>query len=339
MNPSRSAVQWNVQTAATPGAIAVIQLTANDGATLDRALDSLRLGPISVGAVSLRHFGGTDRGLVGRWASESVYLMPHGGSAVMKAVLAWLGSNGIAGASSGDVHRMYPEATDRIEALMLFALSQAASPAAIDVLLRQPAMWRARRFDPTSREAMVAAARTPDARHHLIRPPLVVALGPSNVGKSTLVNALAGRTVSITADEPGTTRDHVGAMLDLGGLVVRYVDTPGIRADAGEIEREAVGVAVELARSADLVIRCGDSSRAPIELSQVGLAGLRSVVIALRSDLGAAGWRHDAAVSARNGSGIAEFVTLVRETLVPGDVIASEEPWAFWGALDGDAGP
>ena len=337
MSVPRSAVRWNLQTAATPGAIAVIQLHASGAAAMDGALRSLGLGPISVGTVSLRDFGEIDRGLVARWAGESVHLMPHGGAAVVKGVLAWLDSCGISGANAIDAEVMYPEAADRIEALMLLALSRAASPMAIDLLLRQPDLWRARRIDAGSREA-AAAARVPDARHHLIRPPMVVAIGPSNIGKSTLVNALAGRTVSITADEPGTTRDHVGVMLDLGGLVVRYVDTPGIRDGAGESEREAVRGALELARSADLVIRCGDFSRPPIELLEIGLEGVRSVVLALRSDLGTADWRHDAAVSARNQSGIAELVALLRDTLVPVSVMASEEPWAFWATVDERAG-
>lgn len=337
MTVLHSDVRWNVQTAPTPGAIAVIELVASDAATLDRALEWIGFGPISVGAVALRDLGGIDRGLVARWAGESVHLMPHGGAAVVKGVLGWLESRGISGLGAIDAGLMYPEAADRIEALMLLALSKAASPMAVDVLLRQPALWRALGIDAGAHGAMEAAARVPDVRHHLIRPPLVVAMGPSNIGKSTLVNALAGRAVSITADEPGTTRDHVGVMLDLGGLVVRYVDTPGIREGAGEIEREAVRGAVELARSADLVIRCGDFTRPPIELPNIGLGGVRSVVLAMRSDLGAVSWRNDAAVSARDGSGIAEFVAMVRETLVPGSAIANEEPWAFWTALDGEA--
>src|SRR6185295_9068425 len=100
----------------------------------------------------------------------------------------------------------------------------------------------------------------------LIDPPLVVALGPPNVGKSSLVNALAGRSVSIVADEPGTTRDHVGVMLDLGGLVVRYVDTPGLRQGADELEREAVSGAMEVASRADLLLVCGDPTSLPTEL-------------------------------------------------------------------------
>lgn len=340
MSGARASVRWSVQTPASPGAIAVIQVTATDPGELDRAIESVGLPGIAVGRVSLRDLGGADHGLVARWSASSVHLMPHGGVATVKGVLAWLDRHGIRGETPIDAELRYPEADDRIEALMLHALARAASPLAIDVLLDQPQRWRERGIDPSTTEgmaAMAAAARVPDARHNLIVPPLVVALGPSNIGKSTLVNALAGRAVSIVADEPGTTRDHVGVMLDLGGLVVRYVDTPGIREGAGTIEREAVRVAVEVARSADLVIRCGDFTRPPIEMEELGIAGVRSVVLALRSDLGGVPWRHDAAVSARNGAGIAELVAMMRETLVPKGMIESEEAWAFWAALDGRA--
>lgn len=340
MSSAGATVRWSVQTPASPGAIAVIQVIATNSEELDRSLESLGLPGIAVGRVSLRDLGGADHGLVARWSASSVHLMPHGGVATVKGVLAWLERHGITGETPIDAGLRYPEADDRIEALMLHALARATSPLAIDVLLDQPRRWRERGIDPSTTEgmaAMAAAAQVPDARHHLIVPPLVVALGPSNIGKSTLVNALAGRAVSIVADEPGTTRDHVGVMLDLGGLVVRYVDTPGIREGAGAIEREAVRVALEVARSADLVIRCGDLSRPPIELAGVGLEGIRSLVLALRSDLGAVDWRHDAAVSARDGRGIPEFVTVVRESLVPTTVLASEEPWAFWASMETDA--
>ena len=66
----------------------------------------------------------------------------------------------------------------------------------------------------------------------------VVIAGPPNVGKSTLMNALAGRDVAITSPIPGTTRDLIEVFLDLRGYPVILVDTAGIRESADPIEQE-----------------------------------------------------------------------------------------------------
>jgi tRNA modification GTPase len=169
----------------------------------------------------------------------------------------------------------------------------------------------------------------------LIRPPLVVALGPPNVGKSSLVNTLAGRGVAIVADEPGTTRDHVGVMIDMAGLVVRYIDTPGVRSGGGPIEEEATRLALEVAMQADLLVLCGDAGAAPAELDELlgsnSKAGSPSQLrAALRVDLGEPPWEHDVGVSVRQGRGLAELVRQVREALTPAAVLKDPRPWRFW---------
>ena len=170
----------------------------------------------------------------------------------------------------------------------------------------------------------------------LVTPPLVVAIGASNIGKSTLLNRLAGRPVAVTADEPGTTRDHVGSLVDLDGLVVRYVDTPGLREGAASIEREAVAIAERLLATADLVLCLGDSDHlAP--LPPEGKAALR---VALRADLGFPTWQCEAAVSALTGAGVPGLIERVRRALVPDEVLDAEMPWRFWAGPSGrDARP
>ena len=70
----------------------------------------------------------------------------------------------------------------------------------------------------------------------------VVLAGAPNVGKSSLLNALARRDVAIVSDEPGTTRDVIEVKLDLKGLPVVVSDTAGIRSAAGKVEEEGSGV-------------------------------------------------------------------------------------------------
>jgi tRNA modification GTPase len=87
----------------------------------------------------------------------------------------------------------------------------------------------------------------------------VVIIGAPNAGKSSLLNALAGRDVAIVTDEPGTTRDLVEVALDLDGIKVMVVDTAGIREAAGA-RVEAIGIerALQSAEAADLVLNVED---------------------------------------------------------------------------------
>jgi tRNA modification GTPase len=93
----------------------------------------------------------------------------------------------------------------------------------------------------------------------------VVIAGPPNAGKSTLMNALAGRDVAITSPIPGTTRDLIEVFLDLGGFPVMLVDTAGVRSSRDPVEQEGVARARRRAESADLVLWLNDGGedRAP----------------------------------------------------------------------------
>ncbi len=76
-------------------------------------------------------------------------------------------------------------------------------------------------------------------------------IGPPNAGKSTLVNWLSKRPVSITSEQPGTTRDVLEASLDLDGYPVIIADTAGLRASTDSIENEGIKRAQEWAKTAN----------------------------------------------------------------------------------------
>jgi tRNA modification GTPase len=82
----------------------------------------------------------------------------------------------------------------------------------------------------------------------------VAILGRPNAGKSTLLNALAGREAAITSERAGTTRDVIEVRMNLQGLPVTVLDTAGLRDSEDEIERIGVARAIERASSADLRI-------------------------------------------------------------------------------------
>ncbi|WP_324752880.1 tRNA uridine-5-carboxymethylaminomethyl(34) synthesis GTPase MnmE [Roseovarius sp. Pro17] len=80
----------------------------------------------------------------------------------------------------------------------------------------------------------------------------VAIVGAPNVGKSTLLNALAGRDAAITSDIAGTTRDVIEVRMDLEGLPVTFLDTAGLRETEDRIEALGVDLARKRAGAADL---------------------------------------------------------------------------------------
>jgi tRNA modification GTPase len=80
----------------------------------------------------------------------------------------------------------------------------------------------------------------------------VAIVGAPNVGKSTLLNALAGRSAAITSDIAGTTRDVIEVRMDLAGLPVSILDTAGIRETTDVVEGLGVELAKKRAREADI---------------------------------------------------------------------------------------
>jgi tRNA modification GTPase len=114
-------------------------------------------------------------------------------------------------------------------------------------------------------ETVEHLGRRTDSRRASGDLPRVVLVGWPNTGKSSLFNVLAGRPAAIVSEHPGTTRDYLGAELDLHGRKCMLVDTAGIAADrlheATGPEVAAQAAALEQARRADVRLLCLDSSR------------------------------------------------------------------------------
>jgi tRNA modification GTPase len=92
----------------------------------------------------------------------------------------------------------------------------------------------------------------------------VILLGATNVGKSSLLNALVGAERAIVTPEPGTTRDCVEARIVCRGMVMTLVDTAGYREDPAEVEACGLAMAQDRARRADLRVAVRDASRPAI---------------------------------------------------------------------------
>ena len=80
----------------------------------------------------------------------------------------------------------------------------------------------------------------------------VAIVGQPNAGKSTLLNALAGRDAAITSEVAGTTRDVIEVRMDLGGIAVTLLDTAGLRETTDTVEKIGIERAISRAEAADL---------------------------------------------------------------------------------------
>lgn len=88
----------------------------------------------------------------------------------------------------------------------------------------------------------------------------VALLGAPNVGKSSLLNALAGAEVAIVTEHPGTTRDRVERAIEIEGLAINIIDTAGLRDTQDPIEQLGIARSHAAAAEADLVIELLDDS-------------------------------------------------------------------------------
>ena len=107
-------------------------------------------------------------------------------------------------------------------------------------------------------EATVVAALARARQGALLREGLrVVLAGQPNVGKSSLLNALAGAELAIVTPIPGTTRDRVAETIQIEGVPLHITDTAGLRHDSDSVdlvERIGIGLSWEAIGSADVVV-------------------------------------------------------------------------------------
>jgi tRNA modification GTPase len=137
----------------------------------------------------------------------------------------------------------------------------------------------------------------------------VAIVGSPNVGKSTLLNALAGRDAAITSEFAGTTRDIIEVRMDLDGLPVTLLDTAGIRSTSDPLELAGIERAVRRAETADLRLFLVDGA-GPIE----GVTPRSDdLVVRGKADLAPTG--NGFAVSGLTGEGVAEVLAMIAERL------------------------
>lgn len=113
----------------------------------------------------------------------------------------------------------------------------------------------------------------------------VAIIGAPNAGKSSLLNALAGRDAAIVSDEAGTTRDVIEVHLDLGGFPVILADTAGLRTTENKIEAEGISRAQKRAQEADIRIVLFDGTAAAPDAASMQWVDAHAIPVLTKADL------------------------------------------------------
>lgn len=285
------------------------ELRDDDGAVLDVCLCTISRGP--------RSYTGED----------TAELQCHGSPTVLSCALAVLFGAGARQAAAGEFTRraFLNGRMDLIQAEAVVDVIEAETPAAaknaagqlsgsitrktdaiyaslIDITSHYHAVldfpdediepFELINYAVTLNEACTELQRLLDtfARGRVLRDGVSAAIiGRPNVGKSSLLNALLGFERAIVTDIPGTTRDTIEERIRLGGVLLRLIDTAGLREAEGEVERLGVRRTLAAAKNAELVIAVFDGSeplcREDDETLAVSSRAGKSVAVISKSDL------------------------------------------------------
>jgi tRNA modification GTPase len=165
---------------------------------------------------------------------------------------------------------------------------------------------------------LATLARYAPLGKHLAIPWRVAIAGAPNVGKSSLVNALAGYERCVVSEIPGTTRDLVTTLIAVGGWPVELIDTAGLRSSDSGLELQGIELARRAVEAADLCLWVVEASAPPIWPPSVA----EPMQIVINKIDSTPQWdldRQPAAVrvSALTGTGIPELAQSIAQWLVP----------------------
>ena len=268
----------------------------------------------------------------GERCGDLVEINPHGGVRVVQRVLMLLVRHGARLADPDRIGLVGWPAGSAIEREAWSSLTHAQTHRAATWLTRQqtilPALLcrcverLARRDDrdvPGVSDELAAVLGRYHAARRLVEGAFIAIVGPPNAGKSTLANRLFGRSRSLVAEQPGTTRDWVAEPAAVEGVPIVLVDTAGVRAAEDSLERSAIERGLSRSASADALLFVLDRSEAMTASSRYAIASIRgtapangSILVLNKCDLpdrlGAvpdldADWSARVEVSATTGAG------------------------------------
>ena len=140
----------------------------------------------------------------------------------------------------------------------------------------------------------------------------IALIGETNVGKSSLFNAILGANRAIVSDIPGTTRDVVSVQLDIDGYLVNLSDTAGLRETTDTIEKIGIQRTQSEIENANLVLRVIDGTKD----ANISSATENEILVVNKSDLASCKKIPNAIyVSAKTGSGIKDLIEVIKEKI------------------------
>ena len=113
----------------------------------------------------------------------------------------------------------------------------------------------------------------------------IAIIGPTNAGKSSLLNHLSNRDVAIVSEIAGTTRDVIETHLNIDGYPVVVSDTAGIRESSNEIEKKGIKIALDKAEEADLKLIVIDAKNLDFKRVLKDLFDENSILVVNKSEL------------------------------------------------------
>ena len=210
--------------------------------------------------------------------------------------------------------------TERTSRILLDQYNGALAAAVADILNE----LRCQNLDK-SRQKISALLKRVELGRHLVCPWRVVLVGQTNVGKSSLVNALVGFPRSIVYDQPGTTRDALTAITAMAGWPLELIDTAGLRETNDPIEVAGIQRTRDTIETADLVLVVFDATSLWSDENKMFVESLgRSIVVINKIDLcddddtsRHRQWPLNAICTSANlGTGIDQLVVQITERLV-----------------------
>ena len=140
----------------------------------------------------------------------------------------------------------------------------------------------------------------------------IALIGETNVGKSSLFNAILGANRAIVSDIPGTTRDVVSVQLDIDGYLVNLSDTAGLRETTDTIEKIGIQRTQSEIENANLVLHVIDGTKD----ANISSATENEILIINKSDLASCKKIPNAIyVSAKTGQGINDLIQIIKEKI------------------------
>ena len=138
---------------------------------------------------------------------------------------------------------------------------------------------------------------------------LITILGKTNAGKSSFINNVSGRDVAIVTNQPGTTRDLIESVVDIGGYPIKFVDTAGLRDSSDLVEKIGVKKAISTSEEADINIVFIQKNTDILDFKKIK----KTIFVKSKQDIGGGPFNDNGFynISSKNNYGISDLLEII----------------------------